>query len=60
MYYVYYSCASSIDDSLCKSDEPIISTTPLQYFLCRQYHLPQLEAKLASEAICVLRDEFVS
>ena len=60
MYYVYYSCTSSIDYSLCTSDEPTIATTPLQYFLCRQHHLPQLETKLASKAICVLRDEIVS
>ena len=60
MYYVYYSCTSSIDYSLCTSDEPTIATTPLQYFLCRQRHLPQLETKLASKAICVLRDEIVS
>ena len=43
-----------------KSDEPTIATTPLQYFLYRQHHLPQLEAKLAGEAICVLCDEIVS
>jgi len=60
LYYDYYSCASLIDDSLCKCDEPTIATIPSQYLLCRQHHLPQLEAELASKAICVLCDENVS